>query len=366
MLDLTSFKDSLLKQSITCGETSELYKDIFIILSESSKCFEIFDKVNKIRTFQGGIELSLLFSAFFHYIALTDVDSPIRKYFRTYSGVYSKSNFSDLKTIIENILLKEEDTILRWILNTKLQTNEVNRCSVVYPLILSLGLNNINLIELGCSAGLILLMDLYNYTYIYNGVDEISFNKDSKTNINSNINTPERLISIIKNKEYLKIVKKIGIDLNILDINYINNQNLLKSSIWDDPIREKRLSDAIDTFKVNSSNISLLSMDYTNDLYNSIFPIIDKDSDLVFFSSVSTYQINRDLYEKLLFQLELISNSLGKKIYFLEFEGKRVNEIIDIELTEIEPFYLSVTTFPNREKNFMGRAHFHGRSFTIF
>lgn len=364
MIDIELFKNSLLSQSKTCGVTSDLYHDIFIALFNSDKCFDLFKRVNNIRAFVGGIEPSLLFVAYFHYIALTDKNSELRKYFKTYGGNYTQNYFHELELVINKILLDKEDELFDWLKNTKLQTNEVNRCSVIYPLLLSLGLENISLIELGCSAGLILLMDYYEYKYS-NEKEELILNKGSKPNITSYSNNYEQLKTLLDNSKKLHINQRIGIDLNPLDLNDIYNQNLLKSSIWDDPIREQRLSDSIEVFKENNNQVILKSLDYTKDLANDLSEVIDVNSDIVIYTSVSTYQINQDLYEKLFEQLCMLSKKMNKKVYFLEFEGKRIEDVLPIKLTEQEPFYLAITTFPEKKKTFWGTAHFHGKSFSI-
>lgn len=364
MIDIELFKSSLLSQAKTCGATSELYHDIFVILYDSDKCFELFERVNQIRSFVGGIEPSLLFVAYFHYIALTDKNSELRKYFKTYGGIYNRDSFQSLQLLINKVLLDKKDELFDWLKNTKLQTNEVNRCAVIYPLLLSLGLENISLIELGCSAGLILLMDYYEYKYSTSKEDLI-LNKDKKTSITSYSNNYDELKLLLENSSKLNITQRIGLDLNPLDLNDMYNENLLKSSIWDDPIREQRLSDSIDIFKEHNSQVILKSLDYTNDLANDLSRSIEKNSDIVIYSSVSTYQINQELYKKLFEQLELLSKIMNRTVYFLEFEGKRNEDVLPIKLTEQEPFYLAVTTFPEKTKTFWGTAHFHGKSFSI-
>ncbi|MFN4151800.1 MAG: DUF2332 family protein, partial [Candidatus Sericytochromatia bacterium] len=218
MIDIELFKSSLLSQSKTCGATSDLYHDIFVTLYNSDKCFELFEKVNKIRSFVGGIEPSLLFAAYFHYIALTDKNSELRKYFKTYGGNYNKNSFENLQLVINNLLSDKENELFEWLKNTKLQTNEVNRCSVIYPLLLSLGLENISLIELGCSAGLILLMDYYEYKYS-NSKGELILNEGKKPTITSYSSNYDELKALLDSSQKLNINQRIGIDLNPLDLN---------------------------------------------------------------------------------------------------------------------------------------------------
>ncbi|MEK7433251.1 MAG: DUF2332 family protein [Cyanobacteriota bacterium] len=354
---------NLLDQSETCGKTSDLYRDMLIIISKSENYLDLMIDIFNKRKFNGAIEICLLLASFFHNLALENKHNEIRGFFKTYSGNYDQTLFNQLKTTLEDIFKKYENEISDWLLEKKLQTNEVARSSVIYPLLLSLNLEKINLFEIGCSAGLLLFPDKYSYKYKKN--NEFFEIKNVNLIIETEINDLEKLKNILKNQEKIQITKRIGFDLNPLDINNRENQNLLKSAIWDDKERELRLDKAINIFEKYKNEVYLESLDYTKNLAERISFLSTPDSEIVVFTSVSTYQVDKESHDKLILELEKTAKLTSKKVYFLQFEGKRKDQDLTIELTEEEPFYLSVTIFPEKKETFFAKAHFHGKKLSI-
>jgi hypothetical protein len=401
-------RETFFRQAQTCLKSSLLYHDMLKILGNNEEIVLFIKDIITRREMTGIIEALLNLLAFFHYHTLkySEGFAGIKKFFKTQGGNYLESDYQALEKNLSELWANNKQQLEKWMLNTKLQTNEIARCSAIYPAIMSLGLKRINLVDLGCSAGLMLLMDLYSYDY-FNDREVFNLNRNQPV-LRCRTPDPEKLRYLFINK--LEIVKKIGIDLFPVDLNDENNVFMLKSALWDDVARAERLEQAIRLFgeetlpnpllkregtvvdrdlqkepprlfptKGNTpspftlhsspkgpgeSYLQLLQLDYTNDLVAPLETLIDKTGDLVFYCSVSTYQIPLAAYNKLLERLTELSAHLNRNIYFVEFEELRKNQQKNV--TGEEPFHITIHTFPAGTSYEFGRAHFHGNSLTIF
>lgn len=353
----------LKNQAEICSHTSLLYKDILNFCSSDSEICEIISKASKYRDFTNSLETTLIFISYFNFIALEG--NEIANYFKSYAGNYSENDYPILTEKIKNICLEQEDEIIDWIKNTNLQTNETARSSVIFPAIISLNLNKINLIEIGSSAGLIMYMDNFSYQYI--SEKDLFNNKKSEPLITAKTDNLAQLQDLLNKRENLEIVKRIGCDLNTIDLNNQRNVKLLKSAIWDSPERLLRLEQAIKFFKENqiTSPISNVDIDYTENLAEKILTLYDKNADIVIYSSVSTYQISDKLYNKLIEQLKIIKEKVNCKIYFIEFEPPREKENLGITKDKKEPFILKINNINEKTSYIFAKAHFHGSSITL-
>jgi hypothetical protein len=378
-----NIRETFFRQAETCQRSSLLYHDMLIIFGHEKAVVKFIQDIIVRRSFTGIIEALLTFLAFFHYQTLKNSEgfSQLKKYFKTQGGDYRQEDYYSLAKVLMELWQTSYKSLEDWMLNTKLQTNEIARCSVVYPAILSLGLEKINLIELGCSAGLMLLMDLYSYEY-FNELEVFNINKQ-KPVLKCKTFSQKKLKAIFQNKT--EIIKKIGIDLFPIDLSVADNVVMLKATLWDDVERSERLSQALELFnsppkspslpalkpeearnevKGQGGELNLLALDYTEDLIKPLESLIDKSSDIVFYCSVSTYQISMEAYQQLLERLKELAEHLQKDIYFIEFEELKKGQVKNI--TREEPFHLTIYTFPSGKNVEFGRAHFHGNSLTIF
>ncbi len=152
----------------------------------------------------------------------------------------------------------------------------------------------------------------------------------------------------------------------MIDLNDENNIKFLKSAIWDSPKRLERLENAINVQKKYSLSEPIISnsTDYTKNLPEKILENIDKNIATVIYTSVSTYQISDDLYEKLLEQIKLLNSSI-EKLYFIEFEAPRKKEHLGISQNKDESFILKISDISNDKKSIFSFAHFHGLSISL-
>jgi hypothetical protein len=359
---IEQIKEGFRKQAEICSNTSILYRDILNYCSTNDKICNLVQESYKLRDFTGALEAVLTFISYFHFRALEE--HPIKSFFESYGGIYQEKNYDELIEKINNIFKQEENIIKEWMKNTILQTNETARSAVIYPALLSLGLKEINLIELGSSAGLILYMDKFSYQYVEN--DKSFISDTEKPLITSKVNDLTSFEKIFNNRNCLDIKSRLGFDLNCIDLNDENNIKFLKSAIWDSPKRLERLENAINVQKKYSLSEPIISnsTDYTKNLPEKILENIDKNIATVIYTSVSTYQISDDLYEKLLEQIKLLNSSI-EKLYFIEFEAPRKKEHLGISQNKDEPFILKISDISNDKKSIFSFAHFHGLSISL-
>lgn len=361
------FKEEIIEgfkfQAEICSRTSDLYGDILDYFSKNDEIVTLVSEISKKTNFLNRIELIALFPAFFHYECLANNKDfqEIKKFFKTQNGNYNtQENKSALEKEIDKIVSLYPDNIENWLILRKLQTNESNRACVLFPAISSLNSEKITLVELGCSAGLLLMQDKFNYNFFSNNEENYFIkNNESDFFLNCKISNPKSLEKYLNKK--LNIVQKIGLDLNPLNIFDENELNFLKSSIWDDEQRIFNINFAVQLMKENN-NFELIKNSYLEDL-TKILNIKDNDSDVVFYTSASTYQIDDNMYNKLLNNLKSFSDNYNKKVYFIEFEDIRKDEIKQIKKENL--YHVSIRDF-NEEKNYQfSMCHFHGKSMEL-
>ncbi len=355
-------KSTFIAQSKTCGATSLLYHDICLASSDNTSICTFLSELSTKRTFSRSYELILLFLAFFNFTNINEPDfKELKVFFKTQKGNYTKELYESLEETLGKVFNEKKEALEKWLLTEKLQTNEIGRCSVIYPAIKSLGLKKINLIDLGCSAGLMLLMDLYSYGF----QDEKNSFKIIKQEplLKTATSTLNKLELLLKSE--LEIVSRIGIDLNPMDLEIKENISRLKCAIWDDLERTERLSASIKLFleSKESLKIKLFSADYTENLFNLIHNELDNDSPLVFFSSVSTYQIPEPSYLKLLKNLEALALKLQRKVFFIEYDDVRKTQ--EKIISTHENFHITIHEFPENNISQFAKAHYHGKAISI-
>jgi hypothetical protein len=144
--------------------------------------------------------------------------------------------------------LEQHADFLAWaVAERPVQTNEVQRCWVLLPCFLELarrsGFEEIDLVELGSSAGLNLVWDRYRYVY---GAGEwgppgagLELRGDERRPV------PGELFG-----ERPRIGRRVGIDLAPVDVTSDDGALLLKSFVWADQThRLDRLDRAIATLR---------------------------------------------------------------------------------------------------------------------
>jgi hypothetical protein len=128
-------------------------------------------------------------------------------------------------------LVEQREFLRRFIAEQAVQTNEVQRSWMLLPCFLEavrrLGIEELDLIELGSSAGLNLVWDRFCYRYAGGswGTDTapLELSGDERRPV------PERLLQIIP-----RVRSRAGIDVSPVDVTSDDGARLLKSFVWPD------------------------------------------------------------------------------------------------------------------------------------
>jgi hypothetical protein len=116
-------------------------------------------------------------------------------------------------------------------LSRRTQTNEVGRCTGLYPALASLP-QPLALLDVGASAGLCLLPDRYRYDY--DGV--VAGDLESPLTLRCRVEGP----SLELRPDAVNVVWRAGIDLNPLDVRSPDDVEWLRTLVW--PGQHGRLS----------------------------------------------------------------------------------------------------------------------------
>lgn len=206
-----------------------------------------------------------LFLAAVNFLLYKEPSHQLSHFYPNHSGTkFSKNGLFE----IFKLFCIEHAAQMTQIMNTRLvQTNEVRRCALLVPAIARVAKSvhsEIILIDVGTSSGLNLLLDQYFYQY-------------SDGNSIGNASSQLKIACEIKNGHLLlnqmpKIIKRVGIDLNPIDLNDLDETLWTLSLIWPDQVeRIERLKSAIQILKNNP--VELLRGDATE-----LLPAVMKNS----------------------------------------------------------------------------------------
>lgn len=200
---------------VECKNSSEIYRKLSYYIVQDKDLIEIcnYAPINQ--------PIPNLFLGSVNYLLLKGYDNNL------YDEYYVNET-SDLIRKFKEFCIKNKIEIIKIMNNKLVQTNEVRRSSYIFPILCYINdKRKINLLEIGCSAGLQLLADKYMYKYdVYPGYKG---NLTSDLTISSVI-TKGEFGSYID--EQMDIGKRIGIDLNTIDFTKDEEFLWLKALIW--------------------------------------------------------------------------------------------------------------------------------------
>ena len=255
-----------------------------------------------------------LFLAAVHYLLLKGTPHRLAAFYSTVSGLPPAGGdpFPDFRAFC-----LDHSEQIRFLLSTrKVQTNEVRRCGILLP-----SFNHIAsrapgrplaLVEVGASAGLLLLWDQYEYAY--SGEENRYGVHGSTVLVECAVRGPRRppFPSILP-----RVSRRIGIDLDPVDVRDSDQALWLQAFVWgDQPERAERLRRAIEL--AATQPLELLAGDALEVLPEAIAGL-SPDAVPVVFHSHTLNQFSpeaRRQFEELLSHL-----SHGRRIYRLSLEG---------------------------------------------
>src|SRR5205809_280935 len=136
-------------------------------------------------------------------------------------------------------LLRMTDSVVAIAVRRQTRTNETGRCAVLYPAIAEaarrVGANAVGLIDVGCSAGLNLIVDRVGITYS---------NGQSLGDSSSPVQLSSSIVGDrpIPTRAMPEVVARVGIDLDPVDVTEADDARWLRACLWpDQPERVARL-----------------------------------------------------------------------------------------------------------------------------
>ncbi|MBP1969136.1 hypothetical protein J2Z83_001239 [Virgibacillus natechei] len=227
-----------------CRGSSDLYEYLSEHIAMDEKLLAICTKV------QQGQPIPNLFFGAVHYLLLKGTEHGLKDFYE--SIVESPKKTEQCFPYFKDFCQLNKDEIISVMKSRLVQTNEVRRCSYLYPsfsFVYEKVKKPLALIEIGTSAGLQLLWDKYSYSY---ETDVVYGNNYSTVHINGQVKG-ERLPYLPNNSP--PVACRIGIDLHVSDLNSAEDYLWLKALIWPEHTeRRDLLASAADYVKINHIN----------------------------------------------------------------------------------------------------------------
>ncbi|RFB13506.1 DUF2332 domain-containing protein [Bacillus sp. HNG] len=320
-----------------CKGSSRLYEFLSLKIAEDDAILELATHARK-----GQPSSNLLFGAV-HYLLLKGKDHHLKEFYP--SIVTNPRKVEESFLPFKEFCVQFSDEIIRLLQEKLVQTNEVRRCSYLFPtfqFIYDIVKKPLALIEIGTSAGVQLLWDHYSYSY---GTNKVYGNKDSALHISAKIKgakTPHL-------QDFIPpVAARIGIDLHPIDVRDDDNALWLKALIWPEHHERRELFEkAAECVRVNELRlIEGNGVELLRDLSGEI----PKEYAICVFHTHVANQMPSDVRTKLLDQVQRIGAE--REIFHL------YNNIQDRDLHL--DYYLNGKEY----KHVVGETEGHGRWFS--
>lgn len=184
-----------------------------------------------------------LLLAALHERVLAGVAHPLSGYYASVGG--ERAPDAELPVLLHDFVRRHEAAILAHLQTRSTQTNESGRCAVLWPALGALaartGAQDLALLDLGCSAGLNLGVDLYRYDYgaglqlgaTADGTERPLIRCDRRGPRPVRVAPPWRLVS------------RLGLDPAPVDLGDVQSLRWLQACLWPgDRERAARLAQA--------------------------------------------------------------------------------------------------------------------------
>lgn len=278
-----------------CKGSSEMYEYLALKISEDKELLELCTNARE------GQPVPNLFFGAVHYLLLKGNDHNLKNFYP--SIVANPRSYIKSYEYFKEFCLINRSEIIQ-ILQTKLvQTNEVRRCGYLYPVfgyIYERTKKPLALIEIGTSAGLQLIWDKYAYSYNEN---------ELVGNINSGLKIRSKFIG--EKLPFVKLTpppisKRIGIDLNTIDLTNAEELLWLKALIWTEHKERLTMFEKAANY-VKEATIQFIEGDGVT-LLNKLVEKISKDNTICVYHTHVANQMTIETRKSLLNMIE----SVGK------------------------------------------------------
>ncbi|MEW9677868.1 DUF2332 domain-containing protein [Lentibacillus sp. L22] len=328
------FKNFAVKE---CQDSSELYEHLSLKISEDDEMLEVCSNAKR------GQPVPNLFLGAVHYLLLKGTDHELKQFYG--SIVESTKDAKDCFPYFKDFCQKNKGEIISILKSKLVQTNEVRRCSYLYPsfcFIYEKVKKPLALIEIGTSAGLQLLWDRYCYSY---ETDKIYGDHNSDVHIKANVKG-ESSPFLLPNSP--PVVSRIGLDLHINDLNDPEDYLWLKSLIWPNHSERRELFEGASNY-VKRNLLDMVEGDGVA-LLSDIVMEIPQDAVICVFHTHVANQLPQEVKFKLLEDVKLIGKQ--RDIFHL------YNNVQD------RNFHLDYYIDGNEYNSTVGETDGHGRWFS--
>jgi hypothetical protein len=321
-----------------CRESSPLYEFLSLKIAEDTEMIQLASSAQK------GQPVPNLFFGAVHYLLLKGKKHKLYEFYPSITNHPGKAE--DAYPAFVDFCRRSSEEIIELLKSKIVQTNEVRRCSYLYPVfshIFHMTKKPLALIEIGTSAGLQLFVDKYSYSY---GTEKIFGNLDSEVHLRSEIRGNQSLLNRLP---HLDVATRIGVDLHINDVRNTEDYLWLKALIWPEHDERRELFEKAASY-VSNQTLSLIQGDGV-ELLNSLVADIPTDQTICIFHTHVANQMPVKIKEKLLEQIKEIGYRRGVfHIY---------NNIYDANL------HLDYYLDGKESLNTIGETEGHGRWFSL-
>ena len=247
MISIDEAKRRLRRFSVDCAAGSPLYSWLSARAADDDRVAE--------QLTVGRPENSvapLLFAAV-QYLLSWQPDHPLAAYYPTLGGQASTSERTWRE--FRNFTVERAHALRTLIGSRSVQTNEPHRAALLYPalaMVSSTSGRPVALVELGCSAGLLLAFDKYPITYHLSDGSTRTVGP-TEGGIELDCSTDGQALPRL---DLPVVAERIGIDRDPIDCDDPEQRRWLESCVWaDQPLRLAQLRDALDQISATPHTI---------------------------------------------------------------------------------------------------------------
>ncbi len=277
---------------------SPLYERLALFIRENGKLRAI-----AARAQQGQPQANLLLGAV-HFLLLGGIQHPLAAHYPSVSPNTCKDG--NPGPLFLDFCLKHESEVVRLVETRVTNTNEVARSTTLYPAFDFIAREtgqDLHLIEIGPSAGFNLNWDRYRYTY-RRGDEELTRGPyGARLNLESELRSEH---SPPLMPDFPKILSRIGLELNPVNLKNSDDCLWLKALIWPElGARFARLDDAIVTALQHPQ---LIQTGNALDLLEGAVNALPGGGATVVYHSHVTYQFSQAMRQRLNSTMEALSH----------------------------------------------------------
>lgn len=277
-------------------------------------------------------------------------DTQPNLFFASIQYVSGPGNVPTTASQLREFVWEHQAQLTELVRSRRTQTNEVGRCAVLLP---ALPAGPIALVEVGASAGLCLLLDLYRYDY---GGTQVGDPSSAVILCCSPVGT----LPIPVPRAIPSVTWRKGLDLRPVDVARADDSDWLVACVWPDHVeRRERLKAALQIARAQA--VPIEERDLTKDLERAVRGA-PADSTLVVFHSAVLWYLSPDQRHEFVSQLVQISKR--RDVVWISNEGLNVLPSLDASAPprpELK-FRLGRTILSQgqKESELLALGHYHG------